>query len=511
MVAVAKAPEAFQYSGQLLEEFMPVRLELIEGRADGKLVMRGEFARAGVATENKRLYTAPLWERELRRLDRALTERRVFGELDHPSDGRTQLQRVSHIVTGLRLENGVVIGEAEIMNTERGRDLKAILEAGARVGVSSRGYGSTVTNDKGQEVVQEDYKLVTFDFVAEPANVTSYPERVKDQKEEDMAVTNKKEPAPEKVVESSEADLDAKKEEFANIALQVFANEREKIREEERENLLADPDVAGAKATLEQVLSLVREQALPQDAEEIVKAKDEEIARLKNEVAERDLKIAGLEEEVDKVSSVAREVGYKFFLEKHLSETTDAKMLRSMIGEVRQYESPEEILSKLESCKGELAARRSKLEAVERRKQRELDVLAEDKSKVNERLSKTEAALEKAVELNQALSLELYTNKRLENHPRAKDLRESLRRMSLTSKEEVDQVISESTEVPQQDPDSLERVRSRVRNATQGGLSQTPLEEEQGPQGPTNGNSTNYNGLGVSLGELRALAELSNN
>ena len=458
MVAVAKAPEGYQ--GQLLEEFMPVKLELVEGRGDGKLIMRGEFARAGVATENKRVYTANLWERELRRLDRALTERRVFGELDHPSDGRTQLQRVSHLVTGLRLENGVVVGEAEIMDTTRGRDLKAILESGARVGVSSRGYGSTVTNDKGQEVVQEDYKLVTFDFVAEPANVTSYPEIAKDQKEEDMSAEKKKEPAP-KVVESSEADFDAKKEEFANIALQVFAAERDKLHQQVRESL--DTEITGLKTTIEKVLAKLGETSAPQETTEAVEAQDSELESLRGELAERDKKIAELEEEVDKVASVAREVGYKFFLEKKLSESkNDADMLRSMVGEVSQYANPEEIASKLESCKQELAARRVKLEAAERRRQRELSVLSEDKSKISERLSKTEAALEKAVELNQALSLELYTSKRLENHPHAKELRESIRRMALTSKEEVDQVISESTEVPQRDPDLLEQVRSGV-------------------------------------------------
>jgi hypothetical protein len=79
------------------------------------------------------------------------------------------LNRVAHIVTKLWLEDGKVFGEAEILDTDPGRNLQALLKAGCKVGVSSRGYGSTKPNDKGEDVVQEDYKLVTFDFVAEPA------------------------------------------------------------------------------------------------------------------------------------------------------------------------------------------------------------------------------------------------------------------------------------------------------------------------------------------------------
>jgi len=497
---------------QLLEDIQWVRLELVEGKDGGKLIMRGEFARAGVPTENKRLYTTPLWERELLRLDQALTERRVFGEMDHPTDGRTQLHRISHIVTGLRMTpDGVIIGEAEIINTQRGRDLRAILESGARVGVSSRGYGSTITNEKGQDVVQEDYRLVTFDFVAEPANVTSYPSMHREAKEEIMAAESKKtEPAktaapnPPGAVEGTEA----MKGELADVALEVFAKERDKIREEERASLLADPGVAGSKAALDQILGVLREHILPKDAEEVVKEKDETIAKLKNEVAERDLKITGLEEEVDKVASVAREVGYKFFLENQISGLKDAKILRSMVGEVTQYENPDAIKARLEEAKQEVADRQAKQQALDERRQKELDLVEEDKKNVNVRLSKTEAALEKAVELNQALSLEIYTSSRVATHPKAAELRDMFEHISVTSKAEVDRLIDDYKQVPVRDPETLEQIRARVRTVTQGGLNTTPLEEERGPEGP--GNNDNYNGLGVSLAELRARAELTN-
>src|SRR5687768_11210855 len=140
---------------KLLVDSIPIQLQIVESGDSSKLVVRGEYARGDRATANKRFYKTTLWERESGRLGPAIAERKVFGELDHPADGRTSLSRCSHLITKLSVEDGVVIGEAEILDTQRGRDLQALLKSGAKVGVSSRGYGSTVTNDKGEEVVQE--------------------------------------------------------------------------------------------------------------------------------------------------------------------------------------------------------------------------------------------------------------------------------------------------------------------------------------------------------------------
>jgi hypothetical protein len=66
-----------------------------EGKAK-KVKVRGHFGNYDVATANKRLYPKTLWEREITRHQKAMTERQMFGELDHPSDGRTMLNRVAH-------------------------------------------------------------------------------------------------------------------------------------------------------------------------------------------------------------------------------------------------------------------------------------------------------------------------------------------------------------------------------------------------------------------------------
>jgi hypothetical protein len=157
---------------ELLADVMPFEYQIVES-ANGRFRVEGVFQRSDVENANKRVYPRGIWEKELKepRVQQALSERSMFGELDHPSDGKTSLKRVSHIVTDLGLqEDGIVTGAAEILPTPNGQILQALFESGAQVGISSRGSGS-VSNG----VVQEDFKLGTFDFVARPSTPGALP------------------------------------------------------------------------------------------------------------------------------------------------------------------------------------------------------------------------------------------------------------------------------------------------------------------------------------------------
>jgi Prohead core protein serine protease len=61
----------------------PIRMHLTES-ADGKMVAQGEFGRCDVPTENRRIYPRAIWEREIRKIQQAISEGKVLGELDHP-------------------------------------------------------------------------------------------------------------------------------------------------------------------------------------------------------------------------------------------------------------------------------------------------------------------------------------------------------------------------------------------------------------------------------------------
>lgn len=520
---------------KLLIDTISVKFQIVESGDDKQLKVRGEFGRAGIKTENNRVYPNKLIERELGRLAGGLKERKVLGELDHPADGKTQLARVSHLITDLRLEDSVVVGEAEPLDTERGQTLQALLKSGVKLGVSSRGFGSVKTNSKGEDIVQEDYKLLTYDFVAEPADQTAYPEVVYEEEDEHMpdltklTVEELREHAPALVedltkvmTKEREAELAAEwaekletaktetkesarmslKEEFTKELVESIANTKEEIREAVRSEFLADPEVAAAKTVIEELKGMLRPFILPEDAETVVTAKDEEIASLKAQLAERDGAVSRLEGEVSKLANVAKEVGYKYYLEQLIDQDNDAELMRKLVGDVKQYPDAAAIAAKVEAMRSDLKAKAAKAAA----KNEEIVAL-------EDRVKKLADALEETLETNKALEeqqqqaeAQLHAEKRLTNHPRRDRIQKILESIKPTSKGAVDEVVENFRE-PDQDPSDLEAVRARVRRLTGGGRGPTALEEElPAPKSTQVTERTEYNHLGASLGELQTLA-----
>jgi hypothetical protein len=498
-----------------------VKLSLVEDAASkGKVVVRGEFARADKGTENKRVYPAAIWEREFKRLGKAISERKLLGELDHPGDGRTMLARSSHLVTGLSLEDGIVVGEAEVLDTNKGKDLKALFQANVKVGVSSRGYGSTKTNEEGLEVVQEDYQLGTFDFVAEPADSNAYPEVFSESRERSMGGTTSDEQLADEKAKSEEwaRRIEAARNEGAETAKatlrdQLIAEleakigaERAAIKDEAKAELLADPSVAGAKRVLDQLKTALRPYVLPEDAEMVLKSKDAEIARLQNEVSQRDLKIASLEEENVQVAQLAKEAGYKFFLERTIGAHPDKELIRKLIGDVKAFDSAAALKTKVESVISDLDSKRAQMKRVQEERAKEKAKAAELEESAAKGKTQLQEGLKKSLELNKALGLQLYAQKRLTNHPHAGALRPIIESMTFGSEEEVDKVV-DNFRAPTRTPETMETTRARVRRLTMGGSSTTPLEEET-PSAAME-EHREYNGTGLDLRSLRELAGMS--
>ena len=51
---------------------------------------------------------------------------------------------------------------------KKGKILQSLVESGVTLGISSRGVGSTKTQS-GNQVVQDDFQLICWDFVSEPS------------------------------------------------------------------------------------------------------------------------------------------------------------------------------------------------------------------------------------------------------------------------------------------------------------------------------------------------------
>jgi len=156
--------------------------------AEGKLSERGNpmvegiLATAEVKNGNGRYYAKDLWEREIDKYMESVKQKRALGELDHPESSIINLKNVSHNIADMWWDGDHVVGKIEILPTPSGNILKALIDSGIQVGVSSRGMGSLKQMGEVLEV-QDDFELLCWDFVSTPSNPGSYMHVIKEGKE----------------------------------------------------------------------------------------------------------------------------------------------------------------------------------------------------------------------------------------------------------------------------------------------------------------------------------------
>ena len=161
----------------LTDTFIVERAELITEQRGGKKtqILRGVIGRCDEKNNNGRIYSKPILSREVKKIAEAMGERRLLGELDHPSHDSVKLSNVSHLITNLDFNGNELIGECELLDTPAGKVAQALIEGGVKVGISSRGMGTLSEQADGTKHVNEDFKLVTFDLVADPSTRGAFP------------------------------------------------------------------------------------------------------------------------------------------------------------------------------------------------------------------------------------------------------------------------------------------------------------------------------------------------
>ena len=151
-----------------------------EGKSNSGILghLKGIFADYKNGTRNSnRLYTEELWDNRVfgsEDVMEALETKTLFGELDHPEGDRCETLAKNAAISITKLEKkpdeGVIYGEADILDTPTGRIVKALADSGAQLGISSRGMGEEIYVD-GQNIIDpETYDFITFDVVVTPAN-----------------------------------------------------------------------------------------------------------------------------------------------------------------------------------------------------------------------------------------------------------------------------------------------------------------------------------------------------
>ena len=147
-----------------------------ESANDGKdLFMKGICIQGGVKNANQRVYPVTEITNAVKTLnDQIGTGQSVLGEVDHPEGLQVNLDRVCHMVESMWMDGPNGFGKLKILPTPMGQLVRTMLDAGVKLGVSSRGSGNV--NEATGEV--SDFEIVTIDVVAQPSAPNAYPKAI---------------------------------------------------------------------------------------------------------------------------------------------------------------------------------------------------------------------------------------------------------------------------------------------------------------------------------------------
>jgi hypothetical protein len=147
-------------------------LERDEG-SDGKksLHLNGICIQGDIRNANQRVYSSEEIGRAVKTLNEQIAGGySVLGEVDHPQDLKINLDRVSHMITKMWMDGPNGYGKLKILPTPMGQLIQSMLEAGVKLGVSSRGSGEVDSSGKVQ-----GFEIITVDVVAQPSAPGAYP------------------------------------------------------------------------------------------------------------------------------------------------------------------------------------------------------------------------------------------------------------------------------------------------------------------------------------------------
>lgn len=157
--------EIFDYTPEMIKESRE--------KNDGKIMLKGILQKADTLNQNGRIYPLAVLEREIRNYQKFIVENRALGECDHPDSSVVNLKNVSHIIREAYFDGDTVFGTIELLNTPSGKIVQSLVESKVKLGISSRGVGTT-KKQGDYHIVQDDFQLITWDIVSEPSTPAAF-------------------------------------------------------------------------------------------------------------------------------------------------------------------------------------------------------------------------------------------------------------------------------------------------------------------------------------------------
>jgi hypothetical protein len=465
------------------------------------------------------------------------------------SDGKTSLKRVSHVITDLWIEKGLVMGEAEILNTPEGKTLKALIEAQIPIGVSSRGFGSTKPAADEAEDVQDDFSLKTYDFVADPAVRTAIPNITMESVDEPTAAQMFLAEFPDVATQIQEAAAQdalarAKDKVVANLETavqeaerrvrvemteafekrlgQALIEAREDLGSQIREEYAVDPAVGAARATLAAIAEMVG--AYRQHPDE---------AAVRDALRAKDMEVAEREQERDEALEFGTKTAILLHVERRIGGHPMAEAIRELMREAHMESvadvdvklaaildhlpatpagdispngpSEEEVQLREENATlhGETKLWQSKAEALDEKLKRvvELTKRADDRiAESDARAERADALLAEAEARAVQAELDAYKARKVVGLVNSSSVLGLLE--DVTSQADVDKVVARHGSMEISDPD----LREMRRKLQRGNGDTRELAEDRRPAGVPRGSDD----FGNSFDIMRKLAGYNN-
>lgn len=186
---------------------------------------------------NGRIYPRELWEKAINSeyVKEMIENKIMMGELDHPEERvELEIKEISHCINRIWIDDQKeeVWGELDILDTPNGQIVSKLLDYGSKIGVSSRGAGSVLSDNT---VDPDEYKLFTFDIVARPSVAAARPAIVESEKA--IPEVKKLTEAEVATIISNYRKLDEKVEEAKNTFTYITESEERLFRTNTLEKL----------------------------------------------------------------------------------------------------------------------------------------------------------------------------------------------------------------------------------------------------------------------------------
>jgi methyl-accepting chemotaxis protein len=148
----------------LIVERSENKLNLISEGED-KYVLEGTFTEIGVKNNNNRIYDEKEILPHVNELKKQCENNKLLGELDHPKSFDISLKNASHVIESIDYDPSTkkVTGRIRLLNTDAGKNARALVDAGVPLHISSRAAG--VVESNGHVKIK---KMFTYDLVANP-------------------------------------------------------------------------------------------------------------------------------------------------------------------------------------------------------------------------------------------------------------------------------------------------------------------------------------------------------